>query len=62
MRARVLAAMTVARELEAVYVMGAQAGGARRPGVPSRRFQPSARIIRAACHPKTPTSSILPGD
>jgi 4-carboxymuconolactone decarboxylase len=34
MRARVLAAMTVARELEAVYVWGAQTGGARRLGVP----------------------------
>src|SRR5919198_443682 len=32
MRVRVLAAMTVARELDAVYVWGAQAGGARRPG------------------------------
>ena len=34
MRARVLAAMTVAREYEAVYVWGAQTGGARRQGVP----------------------------
>ncbi len=34
LRVRVLAAMTVARELEAVYVWGAQAGGARRLGVP----------------------------
>ena len=34
MRVRVLAAMTVAREFEAVYVWGAQAGGARRLGVP----------------------------
>ena len=34
MRVRVLAAMTVARELEAVYVWGAQAGGARRLSVP----------------------------
>jgi 4-carboxymuconolactone decarboxylase len=34
MRARVLAAMTVAREFEAVYVWGAQSGGARRQGVP----------------------------
>ena len=34
MRVRVLAAMTVAREFEAVYVWGAQTGGARRPGVP----------------------------
>jgi 4-carboxymuconolactone decarboxylase len=34
MKARVLAAMTVAREFEAVYVWGAQTGGARRQGVP----------------------------
>jgi len=34
MRVRVLAAMTVAREYEALYVWGAQSGGARRQGVP----------------------------
>ena len=34
MRIRVLAAMTVARELDAVYVWGAQAGSARKQGVP----------------------------
>jgi 4-carboxymuconolactone decarboxylase len=34
MRVRVLAAMTVARELDAVYVWGAQTGGARRLSVP----------------------------
>jgi 4-carboxymuconolactone decarboxylase len=34
MRARVIAAMTVAREFEAVYVWGAQTCGARRQGVP----------------------------
>jgi 4-carboxymuconolactone decarboxylase len=33
MRVRVLAAMTVAREFEALYVWGAQTGGARRQGV-----------------------------
>ena len=33
-RVRVLAAMTVARELDAVYVWGAQTGGARKLGVP----------------------------
>ncbi len=33
-RVRVLAAMTVARELDAVYVWGAQTAGARRLGVP----------------------------
>ena len=34
MRVRVLAAMTVARELDAVYVWGAQTSGARRQNVP----------------------------
>ena len=34
MRVRVLAAMTVAREFDAVYVWGAQTGSARRQGVP----------------------------
>ncbi len=34
MRVRVLAAMTVARELDAVYVWGAQTRGARQQGVP----------------------------
>jgi 4-carboxymuconolactone decarboxylase len=34
MRVRVLAAMTVARELDAAYVWGAQTGSARRQGVP----------------------------
>ena len=34
MRVRVLAAMTVARELDALYVWGAQVGSARRQGVP----------------------------
>ena len=34
MRVRVLAAMVVAREYEALYVWGAQTGGARRLGVP----------------------------
>lgn len=34
LRVRVLAAMTVAREFEAMYVWGAQTGGARRQGVP----------------------------
>jgi 4-carboxymuconolactone decarboxylase len=33
-RARVLAAMTVAREFEAIYVWGAQTGSARRQNVP----------------------------
>lgn len=33
MRVRVLAAMVVAREFEALYVWGAQTGGARRQGV-----------------------------
>jgi 4-carboxymuconolactone decarboxylase len=34
MRVRVLAAMTVAREYDAMYVWGAQTGGARRQNVP----------------------------
>jgi 4-carboxymuconolactone decarboxylase len=34
MRVRVLAAMVVAREFDAVYVWGAQTGAARRQGVP----------------------------
>src|SRR5213593_3883261 len=34
MRIRVLAAMTVARELDAVYVWGAQTGNARKQSVP----------------------------
>ena len=34
MRVRVLAAMTVAREFEALYVWGAQTGSARKQGVP----------------------------
>jgi 4-carboxymuconolactone decarboxylase len=34
MRVRVLAAMAVARELDAVYVWGAQSGSARKQGVP----------------------------
>ena len=34
MRVRVLAAMVVAREFDALYVWGAQTGGARRLGVP----------------------------
>jgi 4-carboxymuconolactone decarboxylase len=34
LRVRVLAAMTVARELDAVYVWGAQTSGARRQNVP----------------------------
>jgi 4-carboxymuconolactone decarboxylase len=34
MRVRALSAMTVARELDAVYVWGAQTGSARRQGVP----------------------------
>ena len=34
MRVRVLAAMTIAREFHAMYVWGAQTGGARRLGVP----------------------------
>lgn len=36
MRVRVLAAMVVAREYQALYVWGAQTGGARRLGVPEQ--------------------------
>jgi 4-carboxymuconolactone decarboxylase len=36
MRVRVLAAMTVAREFDAMYVWGAQTGGARKLGVPEQ--------------------------
>jgi 4-carboxymuconolactone decarboxylase len=39
MRARVLAAMTVARELDAVYVWGAQAASARKQGVPESTIE-----------------------
>ena len=42
MRVRVLAALTVARELDAVYVWGAQTGSARRQGVP----EPTIAAIR----------------
>jgi 4-carboxymuconolactone decarboxylase len=48
MRARVLAAMTVAREFEAVYVWGAQTGGARRLGVPEATITADA----AGCGPE----------
>ena len=68
MRVRVLAAMTVARELEAVYVWGAQTGGARKLGVPEstitairenhsrgipRRGRPDRRV-HAAAHAQAP--------
>ncbi|HWD56773.1 MAG TPA: carboxymuconolactone decarboxylase family protein [Stellaceae bacterium] len=39
MKIRVLAAMTVAREFEAMYVWGAQTGGARRQGVPEATIE-----------------------
>ncbi len=42
MRVRVLAAMTVARELDAVYVWGAQTGQARKLGVPEGTITPSS--------------------
>ncbi len=47
MRVRVLAAMTVAREFEAMYVWGAQSGGARRLGVPE-----AAMAALRAHHPQ----------
>ena len=39
MRVRVLAAMAVARELDAAYVWGAQTGSARRQGVPESTIE-----------------------
>src|SRR5262249_40207098 len=48
MRVRVLAAMTVARELEAVYVWGAQTGGARRRGVAEPRSRARRKNKRGA--------------
>jgi len=59
MRARVLAAMTVAREFEAVYVWGAQTGGARRLGVPEATI--TAIRALAASRRKTPKSSTSRG-
>jgi 4-carboxymuconolactone decarboxylase len=53
MRVRVLAAMVVARELDGVYVWGAQSGSARKQGVPRRPSPPSARSTAAACRRKT---------
>jgi len=61
MRVRVLAAMTAAREFEAVYVWGAQTGGARRQGSPRRRSRRSATTIRAASRSRTRRSSSSPG-
>src|SRR5260370_1392966 len=52
-RVRVLAAMTVARELDAVYVWGAQTGGARTLGVPESTI---------AAVPEKPSRGIPPGD
>ena len=52
MRVRVLAAMTVARELEAMYVWGAQTGGARKLGVPE---------IDHHGHPREPQPRYSPG-
>ena len=49
MRVRVLAAMTVAREFDAVYVWGAQTGQPAGRRCPSRPSPRSARSIRAAC-------------
>ena len=62
MRVRVLAAMTAAREFEAVYVWGAQTGGARRLGVPEETITESAKTIRAAFRRKTPRSSNSPAN
>ena len=62
MKVRVLAAMTVAREFEAMYVWGAQTGGARRLGVPEETItairdklaaRPTERMVL------TTTSSVM---
>ena len=50
MRVRVLAAMTVARELDAVYVWGAQTGSARRQSVP----ESTITAIRERPHARRP--------
>lgn len=62
MWARVLAAMTVAREFEAVYVWGAQTGGARRQGVPESTIAAIRVTTRTASRLKTPRSSTSRGN
>src|SRR6266850_2378076 len=47
-RVRVLAAMTVARELDAVYVWGAQTSGARKLDVPETASSARATVIAAS--------------
>ena len=54
MRVRVLAAMTVAREFDCLYVWGAQTGSA----CPNPRLLQSAKSTRVACLRKTHKSSI----
>ena len=49
MRVRVLAAMTVAREFDAVYVWGAQTGGARQLGVSESTITAIRENTRGAC-------------
>jgi hypothetical protein len=60
MRVRVLAAMTVAREFEAVYVWGAQTGGARRLGVPESTIAAIRENHPVTCRRKTSRSWTSP--
>src|SRR5258707_12673507 len=57
MRVRVLAAMTAAREFEAVYVWGAQTGGARRQGGPATTIH-AVRGNHSRRHPPEDTQIV----
>jgi 4-carboxymuconolactone decarboxylase len=57
MRVRVLAAMTVARELEAMYVWGAQTGGARKLGVRTTAAAFPRRTRRSSTSPASSCAS-----
>ena len=61
MRIRVLAALTVARELDAVYVWGAQTGNARKQGVPESTIaavrERHSRGVSAEDVPRSSTST-----
>lgn len=52
MRVRVLAAMTAAREFDAVYVWGAQTGSARRQGVPEATITAIRERHTRGVHPE----------
>src|SRR6266849_608344 len=56
MRVRVLAAMVVAREFDAVYVWGARRARPGSKACPSQRSRRSARSTRAASRRTTPRS------